>query len=132
MTKCSGEYELYMDNPSLVPQSRDSFFCGNITKSQVDNFLNELSKYESIPESGCFGCIRAYVLTRNSKRISVSATNNNQNSEKFYNVLQIDFDKEKCKCSNCLGNIKTGKCKDDFVREVVGTTLFSKMYVNQK
>ena len=130
MTKCSGEYELYMDNPSMVPQSRDSFFCGNITKSQVDNFLNELSKYESIPESGCFGCISAYVLTRNSKRVSVSK--NNQESDESYNVLKIDFDKERCKCADCLDNIKNGKCKDVFVRKVIGETIFTKVYANQK
>ncbi len=132
MAKCSDKYELYMDNPSVYVLNRDNFFCGNITKRQVDNFLKELSKYESVPESGCFNQISAHVLTKSSKHILVVAPNNNQNFEEFYNVLKIDFEGVKCKCDHCLDNIKSGRCKDDFVRKIIGKTLFGRMYANQK
>ena len=132
MTANLDKYDLCIDDPSRIIHNRDSIFCGRITKQQVDSFIKALSKYDKIPETCCFGSLNARVLTKKWDSVLMTKSATDHFVNKSCAQLQIDIDKTMCKCADCLDNIKNGRCRDAFVRMVIGKILFSKMYAKQK
>lgn len=132
------KYGLYIYDPDY----NDFRFCANITKQQAENFLKELSKHKTTPESCCFGRIKATIFTEAEICVNVGS----KPSDKFsYNrpegQMKIRFDDygyaydgHNCKCEvkSCLWNIEHGKCKDETIRNTVGKILFKKTYSKSK
>ncbi len=132
------QYELYIYDPDY----NDFRFCANITKQQAEDFLKELSKYNTTPESCCFGRIRAVILTEAEICVNVGL----KLSDKFsydrpegrmkikFDDYGYSYDGHNCKCEvkSCLWNMKHGKCKDETIRNTIGKILFKKVYSKAK
>ena len=134
------KYSLYIYNPDY----NDFRFCANITKQQAEDFLKELSKYNTMPESCCFGRIKAMISTNAEICVNVGSKLSDKFSyDRPEGQMTIRFDdygyayscdSHNCKCEvkSCLWNIKHGKCQDETIRNTIGKILFKKAYSKAK
>lgn len=122
-----GKCDLHLVN-QVFDISQD---CGQISVKKAKKYIQELANYTLIPQDSClytlsatfFGSeIEKYFLCCNPKP-KIHTKNN------YYMRLGIILKNcRKCPRQDCLQNIQSGKCTDEFAREVIGKKLFAEKY----
>lgn len=108
----------------------------DMTKTQIQNYINEINCYNTIPGTSC---LRSIKLDFEEKKETLVIISLPEGSPKFTSKTDtkcvhtyIKLKKSKCSSScDCLKNLRNGNCKDDFVRKHIGAKLFKDKY-NEK
>ena len=109
-----------------------------MTESEIEKYLQDLSEcYAEIPQSSCLHSLSAnFNRWRDTELHLGNNWNRKDNFTRTHSgVLNIRIDIKACsKCHRreCMKNIETGKCLDDFVRTVIGKKLFPEKYGQQR
>lgn len=121
---------------------------GQITESELEEFIQELAKYSAIPKTSCLYSFNFNFHNYMEKNICLrtdfpcfdkSKGLREKHSAGVHISIQLKS-KHKCSTNNlfcdirdvCFEHIRTGKCKDEFVINHIGKKLFADKYANQK
>lgn len=92
-----------------------SLQCGFLLAYERENFLTEL-KTNPVPENSCFQEMKIMQIESGTK-------------------IQIICDlgtNAKCGPAKCFQNIMTGKCTDEYVKNMIGKKFFEAKYIKRK
>ncbi len=130
-------YNVFIRNISPAWSYCDTDFlqiiCEPMTKKETDKIFQKAAHYRQIPEKSCVYGMSLFFNDKLTKSFSVGQKNKiDENSSAG---LDIHIQMKNCyKCSreNCFHNVRDGKCTDEFVIDLIGTTLFKDKYQKQK
>ena len=105
--------------------------CAFWSTEQIEKYLNELSTTTNIPRKSCFcdlyahfnACHDTKVMMRS---ISPTAIEDISNGELNINIIFKNW--HNCLRKDCFENIKSGKCTDKFVIDIIGKKFFPNEY----
>ena len=118
--------------------SERSVVCGQMTKSEILEYIKKIGEYSKIPPSSCLYSInarfQAYEETCAHIGNGPNIPTNFIDTSSGMMTIKIQIKNcGKCHPGKCMDNIKTGKCIDDFMRStVIGKKLFQDEYKKQK
>ncbi|MBP5794917.1 MAG: hypothetical protein J6W41_02785 [Alphaproteobacteria bacterium] len=101
--------------------------CGYWSPDDINNFLEQL-KNTDIPHESCVFSIYATMHQNVSRGRTYKKDNNSL-------IISINPANQKCKIrdeKNCIKCIASGKCRDEFVIDLIGKKLFADKYEKQK
>jgi len=114
--------------------------CDNWSVDDMNKFMQKIQDIE-IPYTSCiFGISATLTKTTRTSRIKKICLdwfkyNLPVNEEKLIITVNMDCVDRPCKTpdeKHCLNNIACGKCGDRFTIDLLGKTLFTEQYQNQK
>lgn len=107
--------------------------CTQMSKNEIQNYLGKVTKQRTIPKTSCAYNIKHHL--QNCGCIDVLLDQNKQNVEciqkEYSSYMKISVQMtnwRKCPREACLENIKSGKCTDLFIVNLIGKQFFSDKY----
>ena len=111
--------------------------CNPMTKPEIQNYLDTISKHKNIPYDSCLADIDIRLEYSGNMAMHLSRDSNGVNSNKkdyasdMKIFVQTVHDRD-CPRQECLNNIQNGKCTDRFVIDIIGKQFFADKYAKQK
>lgn len=125
----STKYCLYLENPTF-DTNQD---CGQITAKQAKTYIRELANLRAIPQESCLYNLSVQFFSHNGQKYYLCGDPNYQ--PKLHKTcngwMRLKINNKSCrKCAteDCLKNICSGKCQDEFVIDLIGKKLFADKY----
>jgi len=123
------KYYLYLENPTF-DITRD---CGDITAKRAKTFIQELANLNTIPRESCLYDLSVQLFSHNGQKYYLCGNPDHKPKlRKTCNgwmTLKINIKRcRKCPTEDCLKNIQSGKCTDEFACAVIGKKLFANKY----
>lgn len=108
-------------------------FRKDMTMAQIKNYIKEINGYDTLPVTSCLYSIGLDFQETKHTEVLVYMPENSPKykselDETYFRVYMILRGGCKCNPHNCLKNLHNGKCKDDFVRKIIGTKFFEDKY----
>ena len=130
MTK---KYDLQLTNPTFdIYQD-----CGQITATQAKKYIRELANLRTIPQESCLYDLSVQFFSHDSQKYYLCSTPDykpelRKDNNGWMSVKINNKGCRKCATEDCLKNIYSGKCTDEFACEIIGKKLFADKYTNEK
>jgi hypothetical protein len=107
--------------------------CGLYTPATIKKLMHDLSN-TPIPLTSCIYRLSARYINEKSIRMSVHSDGGTYDPTQHHNASFYIMHRtcHKCAANECAKNIATGKCHDEYVRKMLGATLFPKYYTQDK
>ena len=108
--------------------------CGYLQIGEMSEFFAQI-KNAKIPSESCIAAIYTSIA---STALTMRGKNTQNNAEKFIAeefIIDIYPTNQQCKIknkANCPKCIAAGKCRDEFVIDLIGKKLFADKYTNEK
>lgn len=114
----------------------DVIQCKPMTAKEIKNYMNEINHHKTIPLDSCLYSVNVDFQDLFQRKIFITTENQYKSATKksvggLYISVQLKNCK-KCDATNCFSNLEDGKCRDDFVRKIIGEKLLKDKYENQK
>lgn len=116
-------HDLYTGNAKAVT-------CGATPYDNAVKYIKSFNTYANIPDDCCLTNLRAVVHQSfdNSMEITKNCIYQDKKANAFMQVHYNLGADSKCDRYSCLENIKTGKCRDEFVIKNIGLRFFADKY----
>ena len=107
-----------------------------MTAKEIKKYMSEINQHKTIPLDSCLYSIDVDFQDLFQRKIAISTENQYKlTTKKSVGGLYISVQFKgcaKCRSTECFRNLESGKCRDDFVRKIIGEKLFQDKYGNQK
>lgn len=138
MTDTSKQYDVSITNTTNGWGHFDInvLSCKRMTAKEIKKYMNEINHCNKIPLDSCLYSINVDFQDLFQRKIFITTENQYKSATKnslggLYISVQLKNCK-KCDATNCFSNLEDGKCRDDFVRKIIGEKLLKDKYENQK
>ncbi len=123
------KYYLYLENPSFdIHQD-----CGQITAKGAKAYIRELADLRTIPQESCLYDLSVQFFSHNTHKCYLCGDPNykpklHKTCNGWMSLKINNKTCHKCATEDCLKNICSGKCTDEFVINLIGKKLFAEKY----
>lgn len=127
------KYDLQLSNPTFdITQD-----CGVITAKQAKAYIREIANLRTIPQDSCLYDLSVQFFSHNGQKYYLCGNPNykpklHKTCNGWMSLKINNKNCRKCATEDCLKNICSGKCTDEFAREIIGKKLFADKYEKQK
>ena len=116
-----------------IPSYLEHVSCGEMTQVQAEDFLKEIAQHTEIPQDSCLYSLSIDLYNHTDKKYILKNNEHNtqgiQEKQKCHIPIEIiRKNQNKCPHERCCHKISEGKCRDEFVINLIGRTLFPDKY----
>ena len=123
------KYDLQLTNPTFDI----SQYCEQITADQANAYIRYIANLHTIPQGSCLYDLSVQFFSHKSQKYYLCGNLDykpelHKTSDGWMTLKINNKSCRKCATEDCLKNIYSGKCTDEFACEIIGKKLFAEKY----